>query len=278
MTVDMPATTRPQPAKAARPSPFQTNLNLARELAWTQFKLKYTGSLLGYLWSLVKPMLLFSIMYAIFVKLFRFQANDFPVQLLVGIVVFTFFTDTVSTGMGSIAGNGHLIRKASFPRAILVIASSLTASMTFLINLTLIVLIATPIGHLHPSLRSLAVIPLLVELIALALGLAFVLSALFVFYRDLGHIWEIFSQVLFYASAVVYPATLVGAHWRGLFFLNPVAQILEDIRHALVTTKVPWTASMVGGEVLVPIGISVSVLLIGVLVFRRLTPTFAENL
>jgi ABC-2 type transport system permease protein len=257
---------------------FRLNANLTRELAWTQFKLKYTGSVLGYVWSLLKPMLLFSVMYTIFVVLFRQRANDFPVQLLVGIVLYTFFTDTVSTGMGAIAGNAHLIRKAYFPRSILVISSSLTASMTFLINLTLIVAITTPIGQLHPGVRSLAVIPLVAELMALALGMAFILSALFVFYRDLGHIWEIFSQVLFYASAVVYPASLVPGHWRALFFINPVAQVIEDIRHALVISAAPWTGSLVGIRVAIPIAISVGVLVTGITVFRKLTPSFAENL
>ena len=271
------AATRAQLASQRKES-FQRNVNLARELAWTQFKLKYTGSVLGYLWSLVKPLILFSIMYTIFVVLFHQRANEFALQLLVGIVVFTFFTDCVGAGMSSIAANGHLIRKAFFPRSILVIASSMTAAMTFLINMTLIVVIAAPLGHLHLGLRSLAVVPLVLELYVLALGLSLLLASLFVFYRDLGHIWEIFSQVLFYGSAVVYPATLVPARWRDLFFVNPMSQIIEDVRHALVIPDVPWTVNYVGSEIAIPIILAIMLLGLGLVVFRRLTPVFAENL
>ena len=276
----MSATTVGGPAQRAsqRRESFQRNVNLARELAWTQFKLKYTGSVLGYLWSLVKPLILFSIMYTIFVVLFHQRSHEFPLQLLVGIVVFTFFTDCVGAGMSSIAANGNLIRKAFFPRSILVIASSLTAAMTFLINMTLIVVIATPLGHLSLGLGSIAVVPLVLELYVLALGLSLLLASLFVFYRDLGHIWEIFSQVLFYGSAVVYPATLVPARWRGLFFVNPLSQIIEDVRHALVTADVPWTATYVGIQIAIPIILTVMLLALGLFVFRRLTPVFAENL
>ncbi len=260
------------------PSTLRRHINLTLELAWTQFKLKYTGSVLGYFWSLLKPLMLFSIMYAIFVVLFKQRSNEFALQLLVGVVIFTFFTDATGVAMSSIAGAGHLIRKAYFPRGILVVASTITALLTMMINLTLIIAVATPLGHLHFGLRSLALPLLLVELYALALGFAFLLSALFVFYRDLGHIWEIVTQVLFYASAIVYPSTAVPARFRGIFFLNPLAQVIEDVRHAIVIDVVPWTATYVGPRLLVPLGLTVAVLGVGLLVFRRLTPVFAEYL
>lgn len=253
-------------------------MGLARELAWTQFKLKYTGSILGYLWSLLKPAMLFSIMYTIFVVLFHQRSNEFALQLLVGIVLFTFFTECTGVAMGTIVGNAGLIQKAYFSRSILVIASSMTAAMTFVINFALIVVIATPLGHLHLGLRSLTAIPLVIELYLLALGLSLLLSSLFVFYRDLGHIWEILTQVLFYASAVVYPITLVPSRFHSLFFINPVAQIIEDIRHAVVIPDVPYTAAVVGAVALVPIAVSLLLFAAGVLVFRALSPTFAENL
>jgi ABC-2 type transport system permease protein len=276
-------------APAMSRSIIKSNVALARELAWTQFKLKYTGSVLGYLWSLLKPLMLFSIMYTIFVVLFRQRAHEFAVQLLVGIVLFTFFTECTGTAMSSIAGNAGLIQKAYFPRWILVVASSMTAAMTFVINFVLIVAVAAPLGHMQLGLRSLAVIPLTVELYALALGLSLLLSSLFVFYRDLGHIWEILTQVLFYASAVVYPISVVqefayphnGPH-RGwilsVFFLNPLAQIVEDVRHAIVVPDAPTTASLVGPVAAVPILISLLLVVAGTVVFRRLAPIFAESL
>lgn len=269
---------RPSRGPADTPSTLRRHVNLTLELAWTQFKLKYTGSVLGYFWSLLKPLMLFSILFAIFVVLFKQRSNEFALQLLVGVVIFTFFTDATGVAMSSIAGAGHLIRKAYFPRGILVIASTITALLTMTINLTLIVAIATPLGHLHFGLRSLALPLLLLELYALALGFAFLLSALFVFYRDLGHVWEILTQVLFYASAIVYPSAVVPARFRTIFFINPVAQIIEDVRHAIVVDVVPWTADYVGTRLLIPLGITAVVLGGGLLVFRRLTPVFAEYL
>lgn len=269
------------PSMLTRPSALATlrrDAALTRELAWTQFKLKYTGSVLGYLWSLLKPAMLFAILYVIFVQIFHQTADEFAVQLLVGVVLFTFFVESTSGAMSSIVGNAGLIQKAYFPRAILVVASSLTASMTFVINLALIVAVATPLGHMHLGLRSLLAIPIVAELYVLALGLSLLLSCLFVFYRDLGHIWEILTQVIFYASAVVFPISRVPERFRIGFFLNPMAQIIEDMRHALVLPGIPSTADVVGRNAAIPIAIAVLAFVIGIATFRALSPSFAENL
>jgi ABC-2 type transport system permease protein len=259
------------------------HLNLTRELALTQFKLKYTGSVLGYLWSLLKPMMVFAIMYAVFDRLLHAgrTSDRFTLQLLIGIVIWTFFSETTVTAVNAIVVNGNLINKASFPRAILVVASSLTALMTFAINLSLIVVIAGAARQLSLGWHSLLALPLLLELYALVIGISLILSALFVFYRDLGHIWEIFTQLLFYGSAVVFPLSRDILHSKvELVALNPVAQIIEDLRHALVTQdpRVPWTATILGRATPVPLVIVVAVLVIGVVLFRRLAPHFSESL
>lgn len=261
----------------------------------TQFKLKYTGSVLGYVWSLLKPLMVFAIMYAVFDRLLHAGATSdrFTLQLLVGIVIWTFFSETTVTAVNAIVVNGNLINKASFPRAILVIASSLTALMTFAINLTLIVLIAGGARQLSLGWHSLLAVPLLLELYALVIGISLILSALFVFYRDLGHIWEIVTQLIFYGSAVVFPLsprflchaapgqpapTSCGV--VRLMASNPVAQIIEDLRHALVTQdpRVPWTETILGPAVAVPLLIVAAVVVIGVVLFRRLAPHFSESL
>jgi len=263
-------------------SPLRRHLNLTVELAITQFKLKYTGSVLGYLWSLFKPLMLFGIMYAVFVYLFKVggtSTTNFGMQLLLGIVVWTFFAESTGTATGSIASNGHLIRKAFFPRIILVIASSMTALMTFFINLLLIVAVAAPFGRLDLGARSLVAPLVLIELYALALGVSLLLASLFVFYRDLGHLWEIFMQVLFYGSAVVFPFSLLHNHVLiTLVAINPLAQIIEDLRHALITPDVPWASTLAGSLYFVPLLIVATTLIVGYRVFGRLTPRFAESL
>ncbi len=198
-------------------STFQRNLNLIRELSITQFKLKYTGSALGYVWSLVKPLMLFGIMYLVFSLLLHTGGNDaeFPVELLVGIVLWTFFVESTTLAMNAIAGASDLIRKAYFPRWILVVSSTASALLTFAINTLLVVVVTLLTGQLHPSWWSLLTPLYYVELVALVLGLSLLLSALFVFFRDLGHIWEILTLVLFYGSAVVFPFFRIPASLRG---------------------------------------------------------------
>src|ERR1039457_5627993 len=203
----------------ARPrSIFQRNLNLVRELSITAFKLKYTGSALGYVWSLVKPLMLFAIMYLVFSQLLGTGSGstDFPVQLLVAIVAWTFFTEATSTAMNAVAGNGDLIRKAYFPRWILVAASTTSALLTFAINTSLVLVVTLVLGHLDLTWLSLLAPLYYLELILLVLGLSMLLSSLFVFFRDLGHIWEILSLVLFYVSAVVFPFKTVYDYSKKL--------------------------------------------------------------
>jgi ABC-2 type transport system permease protein len=263
-------------------SMWRINANLTVELAITAFKLKYTGSILGYVWSLIKPLLIFGMMYVIF-ALFLLKnrvaaGENFTVELLLAVIVWTFFVDSTQTAVSAIAGNGHMIRKAYFPRWILVISSTLSASMTFGVNSALILVIGFPLGWFQIGLHSLAAPLLLVELYVLILGISLLLSSLFVFYRDLGHVWEIIIQLLFYSSAIVFPFSLIPAHYRVLVAMSPTAQIIEDLRHALVTTKAPWVVDILGGLYVVPILAVCLIFALGAYVFHRLTPRFGESL
>jgi len=258
----------------------QRNLNLIRELSITQFKLKYTGSALGYVWSLVKPLMLFGIMFLVFSVLLKAGGTtpEFPVQLLVGIVLWTFFAESTTLAMNAIAGAGDLIRKAYFPRWILVVSSTGTALLTFAINTVLVVVVTLLLGQLHLSWRSLLAPLYYVELATLVLGLSLLLSALFVFFRDLGHIWEILSLVLFYGSAVVFPFTRIPTSLQGIAGMDPIAQIVQDLRYALVNPKIPSMEQLIGVRVIIPILITVAIFVVGFAVFTRLTPKFAEAL
>jgi ABC-2 type transport system permease protein len=268
------------PPPIAQPSAGRINFNLTRELAVTAFKLKYTGSALGYAWSLVKPLLIFGMTYLVFVKVFKAGGSDksFPVELLLGVVLWTFFADATGSAVGAIVAGGHMIRKAYFPRWIVVVASTLSATMTLAVNLGLIVVIGLPLGWFHIGLQTLLVPLLFIELYLLVVGAGLLVSSMFVFYRDLGHVWEITLQLLFYASAIVFPISLVGAQFRVLVVINPVAQILEDMRRALITPAIPWSTSLLGPLEIVPCALVCAVLVGGYLVFHRLSPRFAEAL
>jgi len=266
-------------AGGATVSPTSRYVNLTRELAVTNFKLKYTGSVLGYLWSLMKPLAYFGILYVIFVDIFHQKGSNFGLQLLVAIVIFTFFAECTSTSLGSVAGNAHLVRKAYFPLSALVVSQSVTALFTMAINLVLVVVIGVTFAHVHLGPETLAVPLLLVELYLLSLGVGMLLAAAFVFYRDLGHVWEVVTQLMLYAAGVVFPAISVPVRLRGLFYLDPLAQIIEDLRHAIVTPDAAWSASLVGfPQYVLPLVLSVLVFVAGLVLFRRLTPLFAESL
>jgi ABC-2 type transport system permease protein len=263
-----------------RASAFHSNLNLTRELAVTAFKLKYTGSVLGYAWSLVKPLLIFGMTYVVFaVFLLRGRTSsseNFPVELLLGVVVWTFFADSTISSVSAIVSNGHMIRKAYFPRWIPVVASTLSATMTLAVNMTLMFVVGIPLGWFHLGLQTLLIPLLFAELYFLVVGIGLLLSALFVFYRDLGHVWEITLQLLFYGSAIVFPFTLIPQRFRMLLALNPMAQIIEDMRRAVVTTAIPWSGQILGRWTFVPILAIFLVLGLGFYIFRRLSPKFGE--
>jgi ABC-2 type transport system permease protein len=216
------------------------NRILLRELVITDFKLRYQGSVLGYLWSLLKPLFLFAIMYIVFGHFLRVgdAVEYFPVYLLLGIVLWSFFTEVTNQGLASIVSHGELIRKINFPKYIIVIAGSLSALINLGLNLIIIAVFIIISGvKLH---FTVLLFPLyIVELYIFSLSLAFFLSASYVKFRDVSHIWEVLLQGAFYATPILYPLTLVvkqaGSTAAQLLMLNPVAQIIQDARYALVT-------------------------------------------
>ena len=207
--------------------------------------------------------MVFGMMYVVF-ALFLLRgrtsaAENFPVELLVGIVVWTFFADATVTSLSSIVANGDMAstKGVLFPRWILVAAAALRAAMTLLVNMALVIGVGLALNWFHFGLPTLIVIPILVELYVVSVGVGLLLAATFVFYRDLSHVWEIGLQFLFYASAIVFPLSLVPSRYLGLVALNPMAQMIEDLRRALVSPSIQWSASLLGGLLVVPIALSV---------------------
>lgn len=255
--------------------------NLLRELALTDYKVKYQGSLLGgYIWSFAKPLLLFGVLYFVFTRFVRLGSGvpDYALQLLLGIVLWTYFADATMRGMSSIVDRGDLIRKVYFPRVIIVVAASLSSLITLALNLVVVVVffLASGVGV---RLTTPLFLLLVVELYALSLGSSFLLAALYVRFRDFRHIWELGLQLLFYASPIIYPLSFIPARWQALFSLNPIAQIVQDSRKVLIspTTLAPMDI-LHSPLVLIPYAIPVLVLLLGYLYFNRAAAQFAEEI
>lgn len=267
---------------AARPAQRRGSLRLVTRLAITSFKLRYSSSALGYAWSLVRPLLLFGMLYLVFwLVLLRGRTvpgENFPVELLVGIVGWTFFAEATMSATVSVASNADMLHRALFPRWVLVAAAVLSSAITLAVNAAMVIVVGLVFGWFTIGPQTLWVPVLLLELTALALGLGLMLAAFFVYYRDLGYIWEIVLQFLFYTSAIVFPLSLIPAAYRWMAMLNPVAQVTEDIRRALVTDQIPWSASTLGWRFAVPLACVALSLGIGILLFRGLSPRFGERL
>lgn len=269
-------------------SKYRYSWILLRELVKTDFKLRYQGSMLGMAWSVLKPLMLFAVMYVVFVRFLRFGAGipHFAVSLLLAQTLWAFFQEATSQGMQAIVGRGDLLRKLNFPKYIVVVSSTVSALINLVISLFVVLIFMIVNGvEFRPTIL---LFPLaVVELYIFALGIAFLLSTMFVRFRDIGHIWDVIMQAWFYATPIIYPLTqLINVGWLSVaklvLMLNPIAQIIQDARYLVVTAQTETIWGLVGQRCwlfkLVPLLIVVVVLLIGVTVFRRRSPYFAEEL
>lgn len=250
-----------------------------RETVATDFKVRYQGSVLGYLWSLLKPLLLFAILYIVFTKFLRVGSDipHYPVYLLFGIVIWNFFAEASSAAMGSIVGRGDLIRKISIPRYLLVISSNFSALINFGLNLVIVMMFALFSG-VEPQTSWLLIPLLFIELWVISLAIGFILAALFVRYRDVSYIWEVVLQAGFYATPILYPLTVLALKYQKLLMLNPMSQILQDSRWALVSHDAITGWSILPlGLAIVPAVFIALLSVFAVYYFKRESKFFAEN-
>lgn len=254
-------------------------LDLIRQLALTDFKIKYQGSIIGYAWSLVKPLAMFGVLYLVFTVFVRIGSGipHYALYLLLGIVLWAYFADATTTSMRAVADKGDMMRKVYFPRIAIIISASISSAITLLLNL-IVVFVFIVIARIVPGWNALFFIPLLFELFILCLGLAFILSALYVKYRDVGHIWEVLLQLLFYASAIIYPLNIVPVRFQKFILLNPITQIVQDARYVLVTKD-----TITAGQILhtpfqlVPYIIPFVLVVFGFFYFEKAAKNFAEE-
>lgn len=259
------------------------NRILLRELVITDFKLRYQGSALGYLWSLLKPLMLFAILYVVFVHFLKFGSDieHFPVYLLLGIVLWNFFTEATVQGMQAIVGRGDLIRKINFPKYIIVISGTISALINLLLNL-LVVFVFIVFNGVSLDWSALLLPLNIIELYVFSLAIAFLLGALYVKFRDISHLWEVFLQGAFYATPILYPVSMVIEQSElaaKILLLNPVAQIIQDARYNLITEQTVTTQSLISNPWIAAIPYALVILSIAYAswYFKRSQKYFAEN-
>lgn len=257
----------------------QSYLNMVKEIALTDLKLKYQGSVLGFFWSLLKPLLLFGVIYIVFSRFFRLGGDipNYPVYLLLGIVIWTFFAEITGTCMGSIVSKGAIIRKVYFPRILLVISNSLTSLITFSLNILAVFLFLVFTG-IDVGPKALLFPLLIVHLYIFVLGISLILSSLYVRFKDIAHIWEVFLQAMFYATPILYPLSFVPPLFANFLVLSPVAQIIQDARYLLVTDQTIRANDVLPYPYfLIPYLIPFIILPLGIIIFNRMSAKFAEE-
>ena len=267
-----------------RPSRYRYSFILLKQLVKTDFKLRYQGSFLGYIWSLLKPTALFGILYVVFSLFLRIgdTVPNFPVYLLLGIVIWNYFSEVTLISITSIVTRGEILRRLNFPRYVIVLSTSFSA----LINLALNMLVV--IGFIYFS--DIDITPtvlwlpfLLIQLFIFSLGVSFFLSAAFVKFRDISYIWEVALQGAFYATPILYPVSFISDYSETatkILMLNPVAQMIQDFRFILVTDQSTRIDQVYDSHWirLVPIGLTLLIAILASAYFRSRSKYFAEEL
>jgi ABC-2 type transport system permease protein len=288
-TVPYEALGRPIAGPGALSDSWRRFWHLTYNIAVMQWKVRFFGSALGYLWQLVRPLLLFAVLYVFFTQVSSIARGAGPSyhfygsQLLASIVLFTFFAESTTGAVRSVVDGESFVRKIRFPRLVIPLSIVLLALFNLSLNLVVVTIFAL-IEGVRPMLSWLE-LPLIVGLLALlSAGIAMLLSALFVYFRDIQPIWEVVSQIIFYASPIIIPISTVQRHLSPallhVYMLNPLAVIFQQFRHAFINHATPGAASLLGSDaaLLGPIAIVLAVFVLGFYVFNRTAPRVAEDL
>jgi ABC-2 type transport system permease protein len=259
---------------------LQRFMALTWTLAITEFKLRFYGSVLGVAWTLIRPFAFFGVIYVVFVEIAKVgdAIPNYAEYLLISLTLFGFFTEVAGGCVGALVVRGDLLRKIKVPYLIVPLSVTLTALMNLGMALIAVVAFLAAVGT-YPSADWLQLVPILILLATFALGIGLLLSALYVRFRDIAPIWELFSQVLFYASPVLYVATMVPESFQRPYLANPLAALLTQMGHAVPHSldNPVWVA--IGGteRLLIPLTIILGTFALGLWVFNREAPRVAER-
>jgi ABC-2 type transport system permease protein len=271
------------------PSALGSDFHRFRQLTWTlavtDFRLRFFGSVLGYLWQFMRPLMLFGVLYVVFSQIFDLSGGVrfYPVALLLGIVLYGFFAEATSGSVRSLVDRENLVRKIEFPILAVPLATVLTALFNLGLNLITVLVFLLAAGG-RPHWSWLELVPLIAVLATFATGVAMFLSSLFVRYRDIEPIWDVVLQIMFYVSPIIYMLQTVtdkgGEGATRAILCSPFAAVLQQARHAFIDPSHISVADAMGNDLLllVPLAIIVVVFAVGFVVFDRAAPRIAENL
>jgi ABC-2 type transport system permease protein len=278
-TVGVPRPIRGPSALGGEPRRFWS---LTWTLAVLEFRLKFFGSVLGYLWQLGKPLMLFGVLYVVFTEFVRIGGGveHYPAVLLMGIVIYNFYAEATGASVQSVLNRENLVRKIHFPRLVIPLAVVLTTYLNFILNFAAVIVFFL-IQGVEVRLSWLEIVPLALLLGAFCAGIAMALSALYVRYRDVAPIWDVALPIAFYGTPILYPIeSIPNERVLHLMMCNPLAVIVEQARHALIDPAAPSAAEAIGGawRLLIPLGIVVAACVLGYRIFERSAVHIAEDL
>ena len=248
-------------------------------IAVTEFRRSYLGTALGYLWSLARPLMLFAVLLVVFTQAFDLgeRVQSYPVLLLFGIVLFSFFQEATTQAVPSIVGQESIVRKTQFPRLVIPLSVVLTALFNLGVNLVVVLGFMLAYG-IEPRWSWVGLPLILAALVALTTAVSSTLAALYPRFRDTGIIWGVAVTALFYATPVLYPINILPQQLQDIVALNPLAPLFELARKWVVDPAAPEPVALANGTWWIPLGIFLALCALAVWVFRREAPRIAEEL
>jgi ABC-2 type transport system permease protein len=284
----MSAAAQPAALEEVRgPSAFGGGAGRFFRLTWllsvTEFKLNYFGTVFGYLWTLLRPLLLFAVLYTVFTRIIRFQVPHYAQILLLNLTLYWLFSEATSRSVRSVASNENIVRKTHFPRIVIPVSTVTTSLLNVGLNLVAVLIFLTATG-VGPRLSWFA-LPVVVGALAIfTTGVALLLSALFVRFRDVAQLWSLLVTVLFYASPVLYPVEVIPERFPGwlhfILYVNPLVPILDEARRVVVDPSAPSPVELAGNPfgIIAPVCVVLAVCALGLWTFVRAAPRVAEEL
>ena len=247
-----------------------------------EFKKAYFGTALGYVWSVLRPLLLFAVLLFVFTKILRVGSGvaNYPVMLLLNIVLFGFFQEATMQAVTSVVAQEGIVRKTQFPRLVIPMAPVITGLFNLCVNMVAVVVFMLAYG-VDPRWSWFAFPLLVVALFALTASVSMMLSCLYVRYRDVAIIWGVMATALFYGTPVLYPIDIVSSQaYRDILALNPLTPIFAEVRKVMIDPSAPGAAEAVGGysHLIAPAVIAVTLIVVSVWYFNREAPRVAEQL
>ncbi len=282
MSVDAAATQlRDVPGPSAVGGGWRRFFDLLWLIAVNKFKVTYVGAVLGYVWTLIRPLMLFGVLLFVFTQIFKFggHVKDYPVMLLFDVMLFTFFVEATQKALTSVVDEEGVVRKMQFPRLAIPLAWVLTSLFTLAVNMIAVFIFILAYGT-GPYWTWLLLPALFLPLLILTTAVSAILSALYVRFRDVQIIWSVAAQTLFYATPVLYTLDAVPHQFRWVILLNPLTPIFLAAREWIIDPSAPGAIDAAGGvmKLLPAVAMFVAICVLSVWVFNREAPRMAEEL